>query len=113
MIRIVLGNLLSNAVKFTRSRDPAVIEMGTLKQDGQMAYYVKDNGIGFDMTYADKLFKVFQRLHSTEAFEGTGVGLALAQRVVHRHGGRIWAEGKVNEGAVFAFSLPDQKEAQP
>ena len=113
LIRIVLGNLLSNAVKFTRSRDPAVIEMGTLKQDGQMAYYVKDNGIGFDMTYADKLFKVFQRLHSTEAFEGTGVGLALAQRVVHRHGGRIWAEGKVNEGAVFAFSLPDQKEAQP
>lgn len=101
----VYTNLISNAVKFTRHRDSAVIEIGSGERDGVTAYYVRDNGVGFDMEYADRLFKVFQRLHSEQEFEGTGVGLALVQRIVDRHGGRIWAEAEPDNGACFYFTV--------
>jgi PAS domain S-box-containing protein len=106
MIRQVLVNLVANAVKFTRPREDAEIEIGARSEKAENVYYVKDNGVGFDMQYYGKLFGVFQRLHRDEEFEGTGVGLAIAQRVVHRHGGRIWAESKPGAGATFFFALP-------
>ena len=105
MIRQVLVNLLSNAVKFTRPRQKAVIAVEGRDEGDQVRYAVIDNGVGFDMTYKDKLFCVFQRLHTSDEFEGTGIGLALVQRIVQRHGGRVWAEGKVDEGATFCFTL--------
>ncbi|HEU5290578.1 MAG TPA: CHASE3 domain-containing protein [Cyclobacteriaceae bacterium] len=109
MIRQVWENLLSNAFKYTSKKELAIIEIGSYMEDNQIVYFVRDNGAGFDMEYHGKLFGVFQRLHKTEEFEGIGVGLALVKTIVKRHGGHVWAEGKVNEGAVFYFSIPTEE----
>jgi len=105
LIKQVLFNLISNAIKYTKAKEDTAIEIGSRKIDGKATYYIKDNGIGFDIKYADKMFGLFQRLHSTKEFEGTGVGLAIVQRLVNRHRGKIWAEAKPNEGATFYFTL--------
>lgn len=106
LLRQVFFNLLANALKFTRRKENALIEIGCEEHGGEHVYFVKDNGAGFDMEYADKLFGVFQRLHSTSEFEGTGIGLSIVQRIIHRHGGHIRAEAEVDQGAKFYFTLP-------
>ena len=105
LLKQVYANLISNALKYTRPRDPAVITIGSRLLRGQTVYCVRDNGVGFDMRYAGNLFGVFQRLHPESEFEGMGIGLAIVQRIVNRHGGRIWAEAEVDRGAAFFFTL--------
>jgi light-regulated signal transduction histidine kinase (bacteriophytochrome) len=105
LLRQVYANLLSNALKFTRNQEHAVIECGWLPENGGGAYFVRDNGVGFEMEFAHKLFGVFQRLHRFEEYEGTGVGLALVDRIIRRHGGRVWAESEPDRGATFCFTV--------
>ncbi len=106
LIRQVFANLISNALKFTRHQPKPAVEIGWSRDGNEDIYYVRDNGVGFDMRYVNRLFGIFQRLHAAEEFEGIGVGLAIVQRIIHRHGGHVWAEGKINEGATFYFALP-------
>ena len=111
LLKQVVVNLLSNAFKFTRGKEPARIHAGCRREKGERVYFVRDNGAGFDMEHARSLFGVFQRLHGEMEFEGTGVGLSIVQRIIHRHGGRIWAEAEVNKGATFYFTLPETRES--
>ena len=111
MLRMVFANLITNAVKFTRPRERAEIEIGSFEDARGLVLFVRDNGVGFDMKYSHKLFRVFQRLHGSEEFEGTGIGLATVQRIIQRHGGTAWAEGSVNGGATLFLALPPGVEA--
>jgi light-regulated signal transduction histidine kinase (bacteriophytochrome) len=112
LIKQVFQNLLSNALKYSRPRARAVIEVGRTQVDGQAAIFIRDNGVGFNMKYSDKLFGVFQRLHRPEDFEGTGVGLAIVHRIIKKHGGRVWAEAELDKGATFYFTVAVAKPAE-
>jgi light-regulated signal transduction histidine kinase (bacteriophytochrome) len=114
LVKQVFQNLLANALKFSQPRTHAIIEVSLLEkeEDGQSVFMVRDNGIGFNMKYVDKLFGVFQRLHSAEAFDGTGIGLVTVQRIVHKHGGKVWAHAEVDKGAAFYFTLGVGKQVQ-
>jgi light-regulated signal transduction histidine kinase (bacteriophytochrome) len=105
-LRQVWINLISNAIKYSNKKEEAVIEIGFYLEEGSVVFFIKDNGAGFDEKYKHKLFKVFQRLHRGDEFEGTGIGLSLVEKIISRHGGRVWAEGQPGEGACFYFSLP-------
>jgi light-regulated signal transduction histidine kinase (bacteriophytochrome) len=105
LLHQVMSNLVSNAVKYSSKGENPVVRISSKEKNGEIVFSVNDNGAGFDMQYADKLFGVFQRLHSVEEFEGTGVGLAIVERIITKHGGKVWAKGIVNEGAIFNFSL--------
>ena len=107
LLQHVITNLLSNAIKYSSKKEKPLIEIKSARKDGALIYSISDNGVGFDMQYVNKLFGVFQRLHSEEEFSGTGVGLAIVQRIIHKHDGKVWAEGKEGQGATFFFSLPD------
>jgi len=106
MMKVVWQNLLSNAVKYTSTREIGIIEIHGVIGDNEVIYSIQDNGVGFDMKYKNKLFQVFQRLHRSDEFSGTGIGLALVQRIILKHSGSVWGEGEVNQGALFCFSLP-------
>ena len=108
LLRQVFANLLGNAVKYSRASDHPVVRVDSERRDGQLVFSVRDNGVGFDMRYAERLFQVFQRLHRAEDYEGTGVGLAIVQRIVTRHGGRVWAHSELGEGAAFYFTLGEE-----
>ncbi len=109
LLQVVLDNLLNNAWKFTSKQPQANIEFGAIAQEnGVLAYFVRDNGVGFDMSFGDKLFSPFQRLHRMDQFPGNGIGLATIQRIVHRHGGQVWAEGALHQGATFYFTLEEE-----
>jgi light-regulated signal transduction histidine kinase (bacteriophytochrome) len=110
MMNQVLVNLLSNAIKFTQTRKTALIEIGGYTENDESVYFVQDNGAGFDMRLSDKLFSLFQRIHSSKEVEGTGIGLVIVKNIIEKHGGRVWAEGKPDEGAAFYYTLPNKKE---
>jgi light-regulated signal transduction histidine kinase (bacteriophytochrome) len=112
LVKQIFQNLLANALKFTRPRARAVIEVSHKEDDGQSVFMVRDNGVGFNMKYIDKLFGVFQRLHRAEEFEGTGIGLVTVQRIVRKHGGQVWAEGELDKGAAFYFTLGVGKQTE-